>query len=122
MQDEIILRAANYDDPTEDHCSPMFSNDRTVAILEINGIMIPLSLDRVNNLIDKVNEFSNTIFCYKCEHFIMSKSGWNYGGSCKFDAEKEGKIITEENAGYSYCVDCMQTCTNCSAKGSNIND
>lgn len=122
MSSEIAVRVPTYDDPSSDKCTPMFTNDRTVAILEINGITIPLSMARVNVLIDEINTFNNTIFCYKCNHFVMSKAGWNYGGSCKYEAEKHGKTITEENAGYDYCVDCMHTCPNCSMKESDQND
>ncbi len=110
MSSEIIIRTPQAEDPTRDSCAPMFTNDRSAAILEINGIIIPLSLERLNDLVAKVEEFNNTIFCYKCNHFVMSKSGWNYGGSCKFDAEKQNVIITPELAGYRFCVDCMDTC------------
>lgn len=48
----------------------------------------------------------------------MSKSGWRYGGSCKKRAEKDGEIITEKDAGFNYCVDCMYTCENAKLKGS----
>ena len=111
MSDEIHLRAVDlYNDPLEDECTPHFENKRTVAILEINGIKIPLSLTRLKNLIESVKLFDSTIFCYQCEHFIMSHSGWEYGGSCKLSAMRDGKTLNESCAGYSYCVDCMHTC------------
>lgn len=111
MSDEIKLRAVDLrKEPIEDKCAPIFENNRTAAVLEINGIDIPLCLTRVQSLIDAINKFVATVFCYKCEHFIMSRSGWNYGGSCKHRAQENGVNITEKDAGYTYCVDCMYTC------------
>ena len=111
MSNEINIRAADLrNDPTEDSCAPMFENPRTAAVLEINGINIPLCLVRLESLIDAIRQFAATVFCYKCEHFIMSNSGWNYGGSCKYQAQEHGDIVTEKLAGYNYCVDCMHTC------------
>lgn len=110
MNTEIYLRVPEYDDPISDQCAPIFTNDRTVAVLEINGIRIPLSFDRVEDLISKVEEFKNTTFCYKCDYFIMSKSGWNYGGSCKLKGKRHDEDLNENNAGFIYCVDCMATC------------
>jgi hypothetical protein len=110
MSSEITIRAPEFSDPITDKCSPVFTNDRAAAILEINGLVIPLSLERINKLISEVIEFKNIIFCYKCNNFIMSKSGWNYGGSCKLAAERNGKILTEKDAGFYYCTDCTNTC------------
>ena len=108
---EISVRAPGSDDPYEDKCAPMFEESATVAVLEINGTIIPLSLSRVNDLITQVTDFSKTIFCYKCENFIMSRSGWRYGGSCKLEGKKRGKEITSELAGFECCVDCTHTCS-----------
>ena len=110
MSSEIDIRAPQYDDPYEDKCAPIFKEDATVAVLEINGTIIPLSLDRMNDLITKVTDFSKIIFCYKCENFIMSSSGWKYGGSCILEGKKRGKEITSKLAGYECCVDCTHTC------------
>ena len=111
MSNEINLRAVDLrEDPIEDKCAPIFENNCTAAVLEINGIGIPLCLTRLQSLIDAINKFAATIFCYKCDHFIMSRSGWNYGGSCKYQAQQHNDTVTELTAGYKYCVDCMHTC------------
>ena len=77
----------------------------TIAVLKVNHINIPLCNECVNDLNESLSEFNNTIFCHKCAHFIMSESGWRYGGSCRKDKEIESK-----DAGYINCVDCMYTC------------
>ena len=110
MGSYIKLRAPESDDPYEDSNAPMFQENCTVAILDINGIRIPLSIDRVNDLINEVNEFSKIVFCYKCDKFIMSRSGFKYGGSCKLQAEKDGVFFNDALAGYRYAVDCTHTC------------
>lgn len=110
MSTDITLRTPECNDPIDDRCAPTFSNPRTVAVLDINGICIPLSLERLENLTTQVNEFNEKIYCYKCEYFVMSNSGWNYGGSCILEGIKHNIEITEKIAGYSCCVDCMHTC------------
>ena len=57
-----------------------------------------------------MDKFDNTLFCHKCDNFVMSDSGWRYGGSCKKWAASDNKEITDTNAGFDYCVDCMQRC------------
>ena len=99
------LRASNWEDKEYDSCG-----NTTVAALEINSMTIPLCMYCVEELIQHVDVFKNTIFCYQCNNFIHSENGWKYGGSCKLKALKDGKEITSKDAGYSYCVDCMDTC------------
>lgn len=82
----------------------------THAILKINNIRIPLCRECLKELNDSLSEFNNTLFCHKCNYFIMSEYGWRYGGSCKKWAESDGKEISEKDAGYLYCRDCMDTC------------
>ena len=98
----IEIRAANYEDKEYDKCG-----NTTVAVLEIDSITIPFCRTCLDELNKSLSVFNNTIFCHKCKYFIMSTSGWRYGGSCIARAEKDGKIITENNAGFDYCVDCM---------------
>lgn len=102
----IEIRAIDYScDEKYDRCG-----NTAVAVLEMEGIKILLCdtcLDELNN---SLTEFNNTLFCHKCNYFIMSESGWNYWGSCKKWAESDNKEITSKDAGYLYCVDCMQKC------------
>lgn len=77
----------------------------TVAILNINGIKIPLCEICIKELSESLKKFNDTIFCYMCKNFIMSRSGWSYGGSCM----KDGKVEIED-AGYVSFVSCMDTC------------
>ena len=81
-----------------------------MAILEVDSISIPLSMDSIEELTESLEEFSNTIYCYKCANFTMNQHGWAYGGSCQHEADKENVLITKENAGYIHCVNCMDTC------------
>lgn len=96
----------------KNHCDDNYDGygNTAIAVLEVNGVSIPLSQDSVDELRESLNEFDNTIFCHKCNNFIMSQYGWNYGGSCQHQANEGGVLITKENAGYQYCVDCMGTC------------
>lgn len=101
----IEIVSTEYEDIEYDSC-----NRTAIAVLEINGIKIPLCENCVKELTQSIEEFNNTVFCHKCENFIMSDSGFRYGGSCKLRAQKDGKEISEKDAGYLYCVDCMHTC------------
>lgn len=95
---EIV--AKDYTDEDYDSCG-----NTTIATLRMNGIKIPLCSECIEELTESLDVFNNTIFCHKCEKFIMSESGWRYGGSCRKDKEVESK-----DAGYICCVDCMDTC------------
>ena len=101
----IEITSAGYEDEEYDSCG-----NTTMAILKIDRIKIPLCRSCVEELTESMETFNNTVFCYKCDKFIMSRSGFRYGGSCKSKAEKEGKEISEKDAGYLFCVDCMHTC------------
>lgn len=96
----IEIKPVDYEDEKYDSCG-----NTTHAVLGINKMKIPLCSDCLQELNESLKQFNNTIFCYKCSNFIMSKWGWNYGGSCKKDED-----ISIEDAGYINCVDCMHTC------------
>ena len=114
---DITFRAVDiYNDPSRDNCTDPFSSSTTTAIIEIGNIKIPLCRSCMESLIAQVDEFKKTVFCYKCEHFIPSHAGWEYGGSCKLDASRHGETITEKDAGYNYCTDCMSTCKDALSK------
>lgn len=107
----ITFRAVDiYNDPSRDNCTDPFSNSTTTAIIEIGNIKVPLCKSCMESLIAQVDKFNKTVFCYKCKYFIPSHAGWEYGGSCKLKALKDGISITEKAAGFNYCVDCMDTC------------
>lgn len=102
----IEVRVAHWDDEEYDSCG-----STTVAVLKVDRITIPLCMSCLNELNESLSEFNNTTFCYQCEHFIMSRSGWRYGGSCRKDEDIELK-----DAGHINCVDCMHTCKDAIAK------
>lgn len=98
----IEIKPYTYDDgPEFDNCG----ND-TVALMNINNTIVPFCKDCLSSITDSLEEFNNTIFCHKCEKFIMSRSGWRYGGSCR----KE-KDIDINDAGYVNFRECMDTCS-----------
>ena len=101
----------DYYDPVYDMCG-----NTCHAIIEINNMKFPLCEKCINDLRNGLNIFDSTIFCHKCTYFIMSESGWRYGGSCQLKASKDGKTVTKENAGYNYCVGCLDTCSEVSVK------
>lgn len=107
----IEINPIKYYDEEYDSCG-----NTTIAVLKVDRISIPLCRTCLNELNESLSTFNNTIFCHKCKYFIMSKYGWRYGGSCIAKAEKDGKIISEKNAGYDYCVGCMNTCENAALK------
>ena len=96
----IEIKPATCEDEEYDVCG-----STTFAVLKVDRISIPLCCECLDELNNSLSEFNNTIFCYKCEHFIMSKWGLIYGGSCKKDLE-----IDIKDAGYINCVDAMHTC------------
>lgn len=101
----IEINPVSYNDSEYDCCG-----NETIASIHINNIKIPLCDECVKELTQSLYKFNNTVFCHKCKEFVMSKSGWKYGGSCRRKAKLNNEIITEKNAGYNYCVDCMDTC------------
>ena len=101
----IEITPVDYGDEEYDSCG-----NTTLAVLKVNSIKIPLCESCIKELMQSIEELNNTVFCYKCKNFIMSDSGFNYGGSCKLRAQKDGKEISEKDAGYLYCVECMHTC------------
>lgn len=96
----IQLLPKQYMDEDYDNC-----NLHTTAILKVDKIKIPLCDGCVTNLIKDLILFNKKIFCCNCEYFIMSKSGWNYGGICR----KERKIEPRDT-GYIRHVNCMDSC------------
>jgi hypothetical protein len=96
----IEIKPVDWEDEKYDTCG-----NTTKAILKIDRISIPLCEHCLEELNESLSVFNNTIFCYQCKHFIMSRSGWSYGGSCKKD-----KDIKPEDAGFTNCRDCMNTC------------
>lgn len=103
----LEFKVANYfDDPDYDNCG-----STTMAILKVNNITIPLCESCVNDLIVDIEKYVNTTFCHQCDEFIMSSSGFRYGGSCKYQAREKGEEISEKDAGYKFCVNCLDTCT-----------
>lgn len=108
----LEFKVANYfDDPDYDNCG-----STTLAVLRLDNITIPLCEECVNDLIRDIEEYKNTIFCHQCDEFIMSSSGFHYGGSCKCQAREKDEEITEKDAGYKFCVNCLDTCTNAKPK------
>ena len=90
------IRAATYEDKEYDSCG-----NTTIAILEVNQTTIPLCRECLSKLINSIDVFNNTVFCYQCRHFSMSNSGWHYGGRCiKHDRDR----------------DCMETCNDANQK------
>lgn len=96
----IEIRSANYEDERYDSCG-----NTTTAVLIIDKITIPLCMDCLKELTESLSDFNNTTFCYQCKYSIMSKYGWNYGGSCRKD-----KDVKPTEAGLINYVDCMDTC------------
>ena len=103
----IEIKPAYYEDEEYDSCG-----NTTVAVLKVNRITIPLCMQCINDLNESLLEFNNTTFCYQCENFIMSKSGWRYGGSCRKDEDIELK-----DAGFINFKGCMSTCKDAVTKG-----
>ena len=96
----IEIKPFDWEDEKYDTCG-----NTTRAILKIDRISIPLCEYCLEELNESLSVFNNTIFCYQCKHFIMSRSGWSYGGSCNKNNDIEPK-----DAGYKNCRDCMNTC------------
>ena len=101
----------SYEDEAYDNCG-----NTTIVTLLVDRIKIPLCRECLVELLESIEKFNNTIFCHNCDHFIMSEEGWRYGGSCKKKAELKGEVISEKDAGYKYCVDCMYTCVDATPK------
>lgn len=99
------IRARNWEDPEYDQCG-----NTAKAVLEFSGIKIALCEECINELNTSINKFNNTLFCYKCMSFIPNPNGFHYSGSCRSWALQCGDIVREQDVGYRYCVDPMDTC------------
>ena len=88
----------------EDYCSE--HNCEAVGTLKLNGVKVPLCMHCIEMLQEEVNEFLKPQYCFQCKYFIMSSSGWHYGGSCNIDG-----TIPAREAGYCNCRDCMDSCS-----------
>ena len=103
----IDLRAIGYDDNFEyDGCGK-----KAVAILEVDRIQIPLCMECINELTQQIEDFNNTIFCYKCKEFIKSND-YDYSGSCKLCARNNNYELKQKDAGYIFSRNYMDTCKN----------
>lgn len=104
----IEISPKDYKDEDYDSCA-----NTTIAVLKINGIKIPLCGKCVESLSNSLKKFNDTIFCHMCNNFVMSKSGWRYGGTCLNElSEDQRKNFNPKDAGYICRVDCMNTCSN----------
>lgn len=109
----IEIRTPDYNDEEYTDGAP------TYAVLNIRGIKIMLNKNDLDNLEEELKRYSKPHYCYQCKKFIMNKYGeWKIGGSCC-----KNKSISQEQAGYENCVDCMNTCSDFEEKmGSERND
>ena len=110
----IQLLPKQFMDEDYDSC-----NLNTVAILKVDKIKIPLCDGCVTNLIRDLFLFNDKIFCYNCEYFIMSKSGWNFGGNCRRNERIESG---DTDTGYNNHVECMQSCEYAEKRKDNIHN
>lgn len=113
----IELRVADYNDKEYDSCG-----NTTIAILENDGISIALCEECVNDLIQTVEKFKNTVYCKDCMYWYCSKYGVKYNGTCirKIPGWSEGVNITEllpeSEYGQQYATEFMNTCENSKRK------
>lgn len=98
------IKRPDYDSNELDACG-----NATVAEIHYNRMRIPLCRDCLDSLRKSLEIYDNTVFCHKCTNFVMSKSGWKYGGSCLKSLDDKTKFDPKD-AGYLYCTDCMDTC------------
>lgn len=98
------IKAPNYDSTILDACG-----NTTVAEVHYNAMRIPLCQECLNSLRESLKVYDDTIFCYKCTNFIMSRSGWSYGGSCLKSLDDRTEF-NPNDAGYINCKNCMDTC------------
>ena len=89
-----------------DHFEYDRCGNTTVAILTHgeNAVTIPLCSECLSELRNSLIKYDNTIFCHQCNNFVMSDSGWKYGGRCN----KHNKD-----------VDCINTCEDATSKETN---
>ncbi|MCM1440213.1 MAG: hypothetical protein NC131_13570 [Roseburia sp.] len=112
----ISLRGTTYDDQELDACG-----STTQAILDINNIKIPLCSSCVEELLESIEEFKNTTFCYQCKNWIRAKYGND--GSCKKKLEERDiSIKSEDEAGNVCWTAWMDTCKDAERKEENNGD
>ena len=104
------IKASDYNSNKFDPCG-----NTTVAEMQYNGMRIPLCSQCLASLRESLKIYDDTIFCHKCANFIMSKDGWDYGGSCLKSLDDKTKFDPKD-AGYINCKDCMDTCDDAISK------
>ena len=101
------IRPVSQKDNNYDVCG-----NQAIAVIEWNNTTIPLCEYCVADLTTSLEKFNNTIFCYKCKHFVSSEE-CNHSSTClkrervyEFDYD----YIEEIGRDKIYCVNCMDTC------------
>lgn len=98
----IEIKVPDYDD------EEYVDGASTYAILNINGIKIPLNKNNVDSLKEEIERYTKPQYCYQCKHFLMNKwHEWRLGGSCCKDED-----VSLDLAGNKNCKDCLNTCRN----------
>lgn len=77
----ITLECIEADDSS--YCGVCSTHYDNVAKIRINsGLIICLCEKCLNQFLESVKEFNDTIFCNKCKYFKENKSGKTYSGKC----------------------------------------
>lgn len=104
------IKSPDYNSNKLDACG-----NTTIAEVYYNSARIPLCSNCLDSLRESLKAYDDTIFCYKCANFIMSKSGWNYGGSC-LKSLNDKTDFNPNHAGYLNYKECMDTCDDAVSK------
>ena len=104
----VQFRVRNLEDQSHDNCG-----NTTHAVLMIDTISIPLCVDCLEELFEQIDNYRNTIHCNECRHYIPSRWGYSYSGSCRKEA---GEDIPDNMIGYKCAKDFFETCPNAERK------
>lgn len=106
-----LIRGVKYGDPELDGCG-----STTQAILEFNNIIIPLCSSCLEELVESIEEFKNTVFCHQCKNWMKSSYDGNTG-SCKKKLKDKGiSVINDSDVGNICWSSWMDTCEHAERK------
>jgi len=58
-------------------------SEKIIATLVINDYQkFPLCSECLESILEDVQRIKNGVYCYNCEYFKFSNSGWDYDGHC----------------------------------------
>lgn len=78
-------------------------NKYTVANLNINGVIIPLCKQCLEELEEEIKRFQDVTFCHICKNYVSNPCENKYSVYCNRESKYRGTVIKVPKLGYVRC-------------------